>query len=221
MRAGEVLFTGIGELALPEAEASSAAPVRLLRDAQMLVKDGRIEAVGPRGTLRPHGPADCIDLGGRAVIPGLVDSHTHAVFVGDRIDEMARRARGETYEEIAQAGGGIARSVQAMKKASVGELVAAAVPRLRGMLARGTTTCEVKSGYGLTPELELKQLHAIRDLADQVPVSIFPTALAHIVPRTYQSTRAAYVDLFCQEVLGVAATEGLIRFVDVFVESGA
>jgi imidazolonepropionase len=221
VRAGEVLFTGIGELVSPDAAEASTTPVQLLRDAQLLVKDGRIEAVGPRGSLRPHGPADCIDLGGRAVIPGLVDSHTHTVFAGDRIDEMARRARGETYEQIAQAGGGIAASVEALKKTSGDELVRAAAVRVRRMLARGTTTCEVKSGYGLTPDLELKQLRAIRDLADEVPVSVVGTALAHIVPKTYHASRAAYVDLFCQEVVSVAATERLARYVDVFVEAGA
>lgn len=214
------LYTGISQCVMPHLDETGAAPLHVLNDAALLVADGLVRAIGARHELAGKA-THTVDLGGRAVIPGLVDSHTHVVFAGTRVDEMARRARGETYEEIARAGGGIARSVTLMAEATLDSLVAQSLPRVRTMLARGTTTAEVKSGYGLMPEVELKQLRAIKALQAQVPVQLLPTVLAHIVPAAYRDDRATYVKIFCRDILAVAASENLARHVDVFVESGA
>jgi imidazolonepropionase len=218
------LFVGISELVQPHAdEGTTSAPVSVTRSAALLVDAGIIEAAGSLTDVESHPKAraaERIDLGGRAVVPGFVDAHTHVVFAGERIDEMARRARGETYEEIAKAGGGIARSATLLAQASIDELVAQSLPRVRAMLARGTTTLEVKSGYGLLPAEERKHLAAIAALAHRVPASIVPTALAHVIPRAYSDKRATYVDEFCADVLPAAREIGA-RFCDVFVENTA
>ncbi len=214
------LFRGISELVQPHREPGrSAAPVDVTPDAALLVAAGRVDFAG-RASEAP--PADeVVDLGGRAVVPGFVDSHTHVAFAGERIDELARRARGETYEQIAAAGGGIRRSVALLSAASVEQIVAESLTRLAHMFSHGTTTCEVKTGYGLTPELELKHLRAIGALAKQSPISLVPTVLAHVVPADAARDRAGYLHRFVEEVLRPAARDGLATFCDVFVETGA
>lgn len=217
--APRVLFTDISELAQPlPDEGPSSTPVEVVTDAQLLVEDGYIVAAGELGDVI----ADrTVSVGGRAVVPGFVDSHTHVVFAGDRIDDFARRCRGETYEQIAQAGGGILQSAQGLRDATPEVVVAASMVRLRTMLAHGTTTCEIKSGYGLEPELELKQLRAIARLRRLVPQQLVATALAHVVPPRFRTDRAGYLELFCAQVLSAAAEAGLAQCVDVFVENGA
>jgi imidazolonepropionase len=219
------LFVGISELVQPHAcESTGRSPVAVIPDAALLVRAGRIVAAGPRGEVeiaREAQNAAKTDLEGRAVVPGLVDSHTHVLFAGDRIDEMSRRARGETYESIAKAGGGIRRSVEPLRATGIEELVAQTRPRLTAMLARGTTTLEAKSGYGLSPEAELKQLRAIQALRQATPIDILPTLLAHVIPQEARDNRRAYVERFCREVVPIAAHEGLARFCDVYVESVA
>jgi imidazolonepropionase len=143
------------------------------------------------------------------------------VFAGDRVDELWRRARGETYETIGRAGGGIARSAALLAAASIEELVRQSLPRVQVMLARGTTTLEVKSGYGLEPEQERKHLAAIARLAGVVPASVLATVLAHVIPAAERHDRAGFVTRFVREVLEPAAAGGAVRFADVFVESGA
>jgi imidazolonepropionase len=219
------LYVGISELVRPHArEGTSRAPLDVFRDAAVFVKDGRVAAVGSREQLRASpgtATARIVDRDGRAVVPGLVDSHTHVVFAGSRVDELARRVRGETYEQIAAAGGGIASSARALGQASVAELVTAAEHRLERMLARGTTTVEIKTGYGLVPEQERKHLEAITCLAALAPVEVVATVLAHVVPLAERADREAFVDSFLEEVLGPAAASGAARFADVFVETGA
>ncbi|MEP7117690.1 MAG: imidazolonepropionase [Acidobacteriota bacterium] len=186
---------------------------------------GRIVAVGPAAavaaaiTLQPG--ATVIDGTGRTVVPGFVDPHTHAVFAGDRRDELARRLRGATYAEIAASGGGIVRTVAATRAASEDELVALARPRLAEMLAQGTTTCEIKSGYGLDVATELRQLRAIRRLGGVQPIDVSATFMgAHEVPAEYRGRREAYVQLVIDEMLPAVAAEGLAEWNDVFCEHG-
>lgn len=216
------LFVGVSELVRPHLqEGATREPLDVVRGAALLVDGGRIRAAGPRAEVLPRAQgAVCVDLEGRAVLPGLVDSHTHVVFAGDRVDELWRRARGETYETIARAGGGIARSAALLAAASVDELVRESLPRVHTMVARGTTTLEVKSGYGLVPEQEQKHLAAIRRLAFEAPASVLATVLAHVIPAAERHDRAAFVTRFIREVLPAAATGG-VTFADVFVETGA
>jgi imidazolonepropionase len=155
------------------------------------------------------------------VVPGFVDAHTHAVFAGDRRDELRRRLAGETYAEIAASGGGIVATVKATRAASEDDLVAQARSRLDEMLACGTTTCEIKSGYGLDVESELKQLRAVRRLAAEHPMDVVATFLgAHEVPVDYRHRRETYVDLVVAEMIPAVAIERLASWCDVFCETG-
>lgn len=163
-----------------------------------------------------------IDASGCLVIPGFVDPHTHIVYAGDRRHELQRRLAGATYAEIAAEGGGILGTVAATRAASEEELLTSARVRLDEMLACGTTTCEAKSGYGLTTESELKQLRVIRALNDTHPIDIVPTFLgAHEVPPEYRERRAEYVKLVTDDMIPRVATEGLATYCDVFCDEGA
>jgi imidazolonepropionase len=143
------------------------------------------------------------------------------LYAGDRRDELRRRLAGATYAEIAAAGGGIVATVKATRAAGVDRLVEETLPRLRDMLACGTTTCEVKSGYGLATEAEIDMLRALRRLAEVQPIDIVPTFLgAHEIPLEYRSRRRAYVDLIVQEMIPAVAAEGLAAWCDVFCEDG-
>jgi imidazolonepropionase len=180
---------------------------------------GPASAVAAAVTLTPD--ATVIDGRGRTVVPGFVDSHTHLVYAGDRREELARRLRGATYAEIAAGGGGIVRTVAETRAASEDALVEAALPRLADALAQGTTTCEVKSGYGLDTATELKMLRAIRRLAAQQPVDLSPTFMgAHDVPPEFRGRRDAYVRLVVDEMLPAVAAAGLAEWNDVFCEHG-
>jgi imidazolonepropionase len=166
---------------------------------------------------------EILDARGSAVIPGLIDSHTHLVFAGSRSDEFVMRSNGMSYLEIAKAGGGIQRTVEAVRKASLEELVELALPRLARMLGYGVTTVEVKSGYGLNVADEVKMLLAVKRLSELQPIELVPTCLAaHAIPVEYRERREAYVDLVTSdELMGRMAEEGLAEFVDVFCEEGA
>ncbi|MBP7776603.1 MAG: imidazolonepropionase [Acidobacteria bacterium] len=186
---------------------------------------GRIVAVGPADEVARRITLDegasVIDGRGTTVVPGFVDSHTHVVFAGDRREELARRLGGATYAEIAALGGGIVGTVTATRAATEGELVDAALPRLADALAQGTTTCEVKSGYGLDTATELKMLRAIRALATRQPVDLSPTFMgAHEIPIEYRGRRDDYVRLVIDEMLPAVAREGLAEWNDVFCEQG-
>jgi imidazolonepropionase len=154
-------------------------------------------------------------------VPGFVDAHTHAVFAGDRREELRRRLAGAAYAEIAAEGGGIVATVRATRAASEEALVDVTLPRLREMLACGTTTAEVKSGYGLDVESELKMLRAVRRLDAAQAIDLVPTFLgAHEVPSEYRGRRDAYVDLVVNEMLPAVVREGLAEWCDVFCETG-
>jgi len=186
---------------------------------------GRIVYAGPEAGLDPaivSGPgAVTIDAGGAAVIPGLVDAHTHLAFAGDRDDEIRRRLAGASYAEIAAAGGGIVTTVAATRGASREELAAAIGPRLDEMLLQGTTTAEIKSGYGLETAAEVRSLEAIRAASEAHPVQVVPTFLgAHEVPPEHRAGRARYLELLVEEMIPEVARRGLAVFCDVFCEQG-
>lgn len=212
------VFTGAAEVVTCTAATSDI----VLRDSAVLVVDGRVEDVGPdadRVAAAAH--AERIDCTGCVITPGLVDSHTHAVFGGWRAAEYAMRSRGVPYMEIARRGGGINASVRDIRTRSVEDLVELTRPRLRAMLAGGTTTAEIKSGYGLDTESELRQLRAIRALRDETPLTLVPTFLgAHEFPMEYAARRDAYVDLLVTEMIPAVAAEQLAVFCDVFMEPG-
>lgn len=197
---------------------------RVLDADSVGVRDGHIVWIG-RG-LAPGVDASTriINVDGALVTPGLVDCHTHVVFAGDRADEYAMRAAGAGYLEIAAAGGGIANTMQATRAASLEELCALATPRLDRLLDFGVTTAEVKSGYGLSLDAELKMLRAIRALDAAHPIDLVSTFLgAHSVPpelRDDPDGRARYLDIVINEMLPAVAAEGLAEFCDIFVEQG-
>jgi len=194
-----------------------------VRDAAIFI-DGEIIAwFGPRDQLQVPAGCEMLDAGGCTVVPGLIDCHTHLVYAGTREDEFVRRIRGESYSAIAESGGGILSTVRAVRAATEDELVEAARARLRRMLEAGTTTAEVKSGYGLTPADELKMLRAVRRLAAEQPVELVGTYLAaHAVPPEFAGRPDEYLDLMlAPEVLDALRTESLAEFCDVFCERGA
>lgn len=200
---------------------SMDVPFKVLRDATILIESGRIVFVGPDAAC-PKSFADVVDATGCVVMPGLIDCHTHVVFAGDRVDDFYARAKGETYAQIMARGGGIAHTVKHTRSASIDDLVALAKPYLSSMLARGVTTVEAKSGYGLNLDDELKILRAIKRLNEEQPITLVPTFLgAHAVPPEFSGRSQEYVDYLIAQVLPQIAREKLATHVDVFVEAGA
>jgi imidazolonepropionase len=186
---------------------------------------GRIVAVGPSADVRASivltPDAVTIDAARQTVVPGFVDAHTHLVFAGDRREELERRLAGASYAQIAAAGGGIVKTVAATRAASEDDLIAGARSRLDVMLSCGTTTAEVKSGYGLEIETELRMLRAIRRLATVHPIEITATFMgAHEIPIEYRDRRGEYVRLVIEEMIPAVAADGLAEWCDVFCESG-
>jgi imidazolonepropionase len=202
----------------------------IIEDGAIRIVDGRIAAVGTTAELRAAFPGDePLDARGRVVLPGLVDPHTHVVWAGDRAAEFEMRLQGKTYLEIMAAGGGIVSTVRKTRAASLNDLLAETRPRLRRMLAYGTTTAEAKTGYGLETETELKALAAILALDAEGPLDLVPTFLgAHAIPPEFKDDPDGYTDLVCNEMLP-ALREWWSRqspdsprpFVDVFCETGA
>jgi imidazolonepropionase len=192
--------------------------VRAIPDGALAVKHGRVVAAGARAdVLREHTAKHTHDAARAALLPGLVDPHTHLVFARDRVDEWERRLAGATYQEIAAEGGGIRASVRHLRAASRQELVEAGLRRLDRMLSHGTTTCEIKSGYGLALEHERKSLEAVRELDRRHPIRCVPTFLgAHEVPDEHRADRETYLRLLIDEMIPALAP--LARFCDVFCE---
>lgn len=189
-------------------------------DAAIVVLDGRIEWIGERASLPAvHAGLPRFDGGGALVTPGLVDCHTHLVYGGQRANEFALRLAGASYEEIAQAGGGIVSSVRATREADEDQLYAQAAVRLEQLLADGVCAIEIKSGYGLALAHERKQLRVARRLAEAHGVTVRTTFLgAHALPPEYAGRSGDYIDLVCNEMLPALAAEGLVDAVDVFCE---
>ncbi|MEX0825466.1 MAG: imidazolonepropionase [Acidimicrobiia bacterium] len=210
-------LTNIGQLVTN----ASGVPgdLGLIEDAAVALDGDRVVWAGSTRDLpKAHRDADAIDCEGRAVLPGFVDSHTHAVFAGDRSEEFARRLRGESYEEILAAGGGIHSTVAATRSTPTDRLADEAVARLGRMLASGTTTVEVKSGYGLTTADEVRILEAAIEAGRRSPVDVVATFLgAHVPDRGMD--RSEYVDLVVDEMLPACAP--LAEWCDVFCDRGA
>ncbi|MBI2158991.1 MAG: imidazolonepropionase [Candidatus Rokubacteria bacterium] len=220
----DLLVTNLGELVTCE-PALGEGPLGVIKNGALAVAEGRVVWVGPASRLHREvvtcAEAREIDGGGRVGLPGFVDSHTHLIFAGSREHEYALRARGASYQEIAAAGGGILSTVKATRAASVDELVALARPRVRTLLEHGTTTTEVKSGYGLTTADELKMLAAAKRLGETQPVEVHANFCgAHEIPPEYTGRTDAYVDLVVDEMLPAVAERRLARYVDVFCEDG-
>lgn len=212
------LFTNLREVVT--CETPDEASVRT--GVAVVVLDGRIAAVDDERILAAsHPTAVRIDGQGGVLTPGFVDSHTHAIFGRYRSDEYALRSSGVPYMEIARRGGGIQASVSDLRARSEDELVELNRPRLQTMMRLGTTTAEIKSGYGLRTIDEVKQLRAVRRLAAELPLRIETTLLAaHEFPAEFRDRRDAYVDLVCEETIPAVASERLARFCDVFMEPG-
>jgi imidazolonepropionase len=192
----------------------------IIPDGGMLIRDGRIDIVAPTTDIEKEaGGAEIIDAHGKVVLPGFVDAHTHLVFAGNRLDDFERRVRGDSYEQIAKAGGGIWSTVEKTRAASEADLLMQARKHADWFLRCGTTTLESKSGYGLSVEDELKILRVMRRLNQETPVEIVSTFLgAHAVPRKMPADE--YVDLVVNEMLSQVTSDGLAEFCDVFCEGG-
>ena len=199
--------------------AEGGAAYGAVEDGALLVRDGRIVWAGARADLPAHEAATTDRLDRRWVTPGLVDCHTHLVFGGDRSGEFEQRLGGATYEEIARAGGGIVSSVAATRAASEDALYASALGRLAGLKATGVTTVEIKSGYGLDQDSELKMLRVARRIGREAGVRVRTSYLGlHAVPPEWKADRGRYVDLAVDQILPAAHAEGLVDAVDAYCE---
>jgi imidazolonepropionase len=208
---------------------ASLSELPIVEDAAVLCLGGKIVSVGTRkDALRDpwlkknRKKVKEIDCGGRVVLPGFVDSHTHPVFMQPRLVDFEKRITGASYEEIAEAGGGIRSSLDGVRKASMPGLTRKVLDVLRDLARHGTTTVETKSGYGLNLESEMKSLQAIRAAAKQWPGTVVPTFLgAHVVPPEYRGRSQKYVEIVCTEMIPAVAKKKLATFVDVFCDRGA
>lgn len=228
-----LLIRNIGELVVvPPGPVAGAAMSRVecVPSAALLIDDGRIAWFGresefdPSADNRPAvGDIESLDAGGGCVVPGLVDCHTHTVFAGTREDEFVQRIEGKSYAEIAESGGGIRITVEAVRAATCEQLVELALPRLRRMLGNGVTTVEIKSGYGLTADDELKMLRAVARLRELQPIELAGTYLAaHTTPREFRDQPDEYLGrVFADDVLSCIREERLAEFCDVFCERTA
>ncbi|HEY8712162.1 MAG TPA: imidazolonepropionase [Thermoanaerobaculia bacterium] len=223
------LIRNLSQIATPTGttgvRASAMRELRIVDHAAIAVNDGRFTFVGRESDVpRDLRIDEDVDARGATALPGFVDSHTHIAFAGYRESEFNRRLRGETYEQIAASGGGIASSVRATRAASEDDLMANIVARTKTMARYGTTTAEAKSGYGLNKADELKQLRAIRRAASQAPVRLVSTCLAaHEFPpdsRGSEAAREGWVSTIIGEILPDVAAERLATFCDVFIERG-
>lgn len=220
IRNSSEVLTVSGELGAPD-EALLAPQAQ----AVVGVENGRIAYLGPEDQLPAgsRGPGtEVLDAQGGFVGPGFVDPHTHLVFAGERSAEFELRCRGATYLEISRAGGGILSTVRATRASSEDELVALTLPRLRRLLKQGVTCAEVKSGYGLNLDDELKMLRVIQRLGREQPITLIPTLLcAHAVPEEMRNDRDRYLRTCIEQIIPAAAEAGLAKFCDAFVEEGA
>src|SRR5687767_3403210 len=227
----DLVVTNIGELVTcvspggPK-RGSSMRHVGIIEDGAVAISDGKFLAVGRSDEItRAFEASANVDAEGRVVCPGFVDPHTHIVFAGDRLDEFERKIGGADYLEILAAGGGIISTVRKTREASFEHLVVQGRERLDKMLACGTTTCEIKTGYGLDTETESKMLDVIDELDRTHPIDIVPTFLAaHAVPQEFSGNADGYVDLICDQMLPVAREKLSARkmyFADVFCEKNA
>jgi imidazolonepropionase len=199
--------------------AAPGNPLGIIENGAIGIQDGRIVRVGTRTEMAGNRATEVLPLGGAWVTPGLIDCHTHLIFGGNRADEHAMRRAGATYEEIAKAGGGIASTVKRTREASEAELLASAAMRLDALMKGGVTTIEIKSGYGLEVEDELRMLRCAKALAASEAVRVVPTVLAlHALPADWKERRIGYVSMIVDELIPAAAEAGLADAVDAFCE---
>ena len=227
----ELLIHSAGQLCVVPAHdgpqrGAALGDLGLVAGGALAVDGGRVVAVGPSAELRArYRAATNLDAGGRCVVPGFVDPHTHLPWMGDRAGEFEQRLAGASYMEIMAAGGGIMSTVRRTRAATVDDLVADNRPRLARMLRHGTTSAEAKTGYGLETAAELRQLDAILALDEAQPISLTPTFLpAHAVPAEFSGDTEGYVDYLLADTLPAGAAwmrdRGLVLFCDVFCEAG-
>lgn len=225
----QLLYRGISDLftmdsGIPEAPRSDQlGTMKIVHDAAVVVDNGVVTAVGAADEIEVAYSAEkTVDLGGRILVPGLIDAHTHPAFVVGRAEEFDWRAAGRSYVEIAEQGGGILSSVEAVREASEEQLAIKVAEHFRRMQQCGTVACEAKSGYGLTVEDELKSLRAIRTAATETGMEVFPTFLgAHTIPQEHHDQPDRWLDILCAEGLPAAKEAGLARAADVFIEDHA
>lgn len=206
-----------------KARLATLAPARawlgLIEDGLVAARDGHILYAGPAAEAPALDAPQIEDCAGRWITPGLIDCHTHLVYGGDRADEFEKRLSGVPYEEIARAGGGIVSTMRATRAASEQDLIASALPRLDALIAEGVTTLEIKSGYGLEPGAEMRQLRAARALGAARPVTVTTTFLgAHALPPEANGDKDAYIGRLIDEMLPTIAGERLADAVDAFCE---
>lgn len=197
----------------------------IVEDGAMVIADGKIERTGTTDNLRAalavEKHLDVIDAQGCLITPGFVDAHTHMVFAGSRVAEFEQRIAGKTYQQIAAAGGGIATTVRATRSATAQELLRLSRHHAEWFLRNGTTTVEVKSGYGLSLDAELKILGVIRTLGTKTPLRLVATLLAHTIPPEFQKDREGYVAMVVREIVPRVKQEKLAQFCDVFCDEHA
>jgi imidazolonepropionase len=232
-----LLLANIGQLLTLRPDSGNAGPRRgpelqelgIIHDGAVLGVGGKIVSVGTTKDalrdpwLKKHRrKVTEIDCAGKVVLPGFVDSHTHPVFVSPRLIDFEKRIEGASYEEMAEAGGGIRSSLEAVREATMNMLAAKVLALFQDMAFHGTTTIEAKSGYGLTLASELKSLEAIREAASRWPGTVVATLLgAHVVPKEFQGCSQKYVEIVCKKMVPQAARRKLAQFVDVFCDKGA
>ena len=214
-------IVGIDESGRLKVEGKAMAEIATLENAWLLAEDGRIKDYGTMESLPECDGYEVIDAQGGWLFPSFCDSHTHIVFAGSREQEFLDKINGLSYEEIAKRGGGILNSADRLHETSEDELYNQAMERVREIMAMGTGLVEIKSGYGLTLEDELKILRVIRRIKETAPIEVRATFLgAHAVGRAYRGRQAEYVDHVCNDMLPAVAKEGLADFVDVFCDKG-
>lgn len=219
-----VFIAGIGKLVQPIRDFLSPEPLKIIENVWIEIADGKIKKIGEEGELRPAcAHSDVVfDAHGMLATPGLIDSHTHPVFAGTREAEFIRRCRGETYQQIAAAGGGIVSSIRGVRAADEEELTRLVRKRFDRFIELGVTAIEAKSGYGLSLRDELKSLRVIREAAVDHPLEVSPTLLAaHVIPPEFKADPGKYVDLVCREIIPATKEAGLAESVDLFLEEGA
>jgi imidazolonepropionase len=219
----DLVIRGIAQLVTPEGpgpkHGAAMRHLKIVENAALAVSDGKILWVGPEADWSGEAAAS-IDVGHRAVVPGLIDPHTHAVWAGDRLADFEARISGVPYEKILAAGGGIWSTIRATAAASRGELISLAKPRIEALVRSGATTIEIKSGYGFSSDAEIRMLEVIRSLSGITPARIVPTLLIHVPPKE-PAKRAEYLSDVCQTFVPEVARQKLAQVVDVFVEKEA